>query len=134
MLWALVASTMVSIIAGFAAGIPLLGVACALLIGGVIFQFRSLTVELRDGVLSLRYGNGLIAKRFTVSEIREARAVRNHWYFGWGIRLIPHGWLYNVYGLDAVEIRMANRKVYRIGTDEPHDLLTAILSAASMLT
>ena len=31
------------------------------------------------------------------------REVRNRWIQGWGIRKISRGWMYNVWGLDAVE-------------------------------
>ena len=61
-----------------------------------------------------------------MSDIRDAKAVKNRWYYGWGIRLSPHGWLFNVSGFDAVELEMANGVKYRIGTDEPDKLLAAI--------
>ena len=35
-------------------------------------------------------------------------------------------WIYNVSGFDAVEITMKNGKVYRIGTDVPEEIETAI--------
>ncbi len=46
------------------------------------------------------------------------------WYYGWGIRgwLWPKMWIYNVSGFDAVEIKLKNGKMYRIGTDEPKKL------------
>jgi len=52
--------------------------------------------------------------------------VKNHWYYGWGIHLTPHGWLYNISGFLAVEIQMKSGKKYRIGTDEPKKLIEAI--------
>jgi hypothetical protein len=52
--------------------------------------------------------------------------VRNRWYYGWGIRITPRGWLYNVSGLDAVELALKNGKCVRIGSDEPHALARAI--------
>jgi len=52
--------------------------------------------------------------------------VKNPWYYGWGIRFTPHGWLYNVSGLHAVEIELKNGKKYRIGTDVPENLEKAI--------
>ncbi len=55
-----------------------------------------------------------------------ARIVRNRWWYGFGIRLIPHGSLWNAWGLDAVELDLATGKVLRIGTDEPEALLAAI--------
>jgi len=59
-------------------------------------------------------------------EIEDATPVRNHWFYGWGIRLTPHGWLYNVSGLGAVEIVLSSGKHYRIGTDRPEELAQAI--------
>jgi hypothetical protein len=40
--------------------------------------------------------------------------------------------IFNVSGLDAVEIKMKNGKIYRIGTDEPKQLERAILQAIKL--
>jgi len=55
--------------------------------------------------------------------------VKNHWYYGWGIRLTPHGVLYNVSGFYAVELRLRTGKEFRIGTDVPQELDAAIRQA-----
>jgi hypothetical protein len=91
--------------------------------------FYSLTVEIREGVLECRFGVGLIGRRIPISEIRDARAVRNRWWYGWGIRLTPRGWLWNVSGLDAVELDLAGERRFRIGTDQPRELAEAIRAA-----
>lgn len=91
-----------------------------------ILLFGWLTVEITGGSLSLRFGVGLVRRRFAIGDVRGARTVRNRWYYGWGIRYTPHGWLFNVSGLDAVEIELATGRRYRIGTDEPQALLAAI--------
>jgi hypothetical protein len=52
------------------------------------------------------------------------RIVTNPWYSGWGIRITPSGWLFNVSGFRAVEIQMKNGEAYRIGSDEPEKLET----------
>ena len=91
--------------------------------------FWSLTVEVTQSDVVLKFGFGLIRKRFPLSSIVSARAVRNKWYFGWGIRLLPKGWLYNVSGLDAVEIETKDASVHRLGTDQPSELLRAIKDA-----
>jgi hypothetical protein len=96
----------------------------------VLFLFHSLTVRIDRQQLTLRFGLGLIRRSFPLREIRDARAVRNHWYYGWGIRWTPHGWLYNVSGFDAVEIELRDGRKYRIGTDRPLELQQAILEAA----
>lgn len=79
--------------------------------------------------ISLAFGPGLIRKSFMVADIEHTVIVRTHWYNGWGIKLIRGGWLYNVSGLDAVQISMRNGKIYQIGTDEPQQLLAAIKHA-----
>lgn len=91
-----------------------------------IVLFYSLTVEIENGILKIRFGIGLIQKKIDLTEVKSAKAVRNHWYYGWGIRLTPHGWLFNVSGLDAVEITLSSGKTYRIGTDRPQELTEAI--------
>ena len=92
------------------------------------YLFASLTVNVSPQSISLRFGPGLFRKRFAVAEVTDARVVRNRWYYGWGIKLTPHGWLYNVSGLDAVEIQLRGGRKYRIGTDEPMALAAAITS------
>jgi len=81
--------------------------------------------------LRIKFGYGIFRKRFMLREIISARTVKNHWYYGWGIRLLL--WLrlviYNVSGFDAVEIKMKNGRTYRIGTDEPKNLKHAIIEA-----
>jgi hypothetical protein len=94
-----------------------------------MFLFGTLTVAVnRDGIL-MWFGTGLVRKRFALSSIRAAKVVRNEWYYGWGIRRLPAGWLYNVSGLDAVELEMVDGTRRRIGTDRPGDLESAIREA-----
>ncbi len=95
-----------------------------------LFIFASMTVEVTAERVSLWFGSGLIRKNFPAQSIRSASKVRNHWYYGWGIRLTPHGWLFNVSGLDAVQIELRNGRKYRIGTDQPEKLLAAIRHSA----
>jgi len=100
----------------------------AILAVSLVF-FGSLTVVVDQDTLEIRFGAGIVRKRFRLSDIESCRRVRNPWYYGWGIRLIPHGWLFSVSGLDAVEIVMKTGKTYRIGTDEPEALEAAIRRA-----
>jgi hypothetical protein len=93
--------------------------------------FGTLTVEVDPDRVSVAFGPGWIRRRFAVADIRGARAVRNRWYYGWGIRLTPEGWLFNVSGLDAVELDLADGRKFRIGTDEPRELLAAIERATA---
>lgn len=94
-----------------------------------LILFSTLTVVVRDGLLELTFGPGIYHKRITLSEVQHCDVTRNPWFFGWGIRWIPGGWLYNVSGLQAVVLLMRNGRQYRIGTDEPQKLLAAVKQA-----
>ena len=84
-----------------------------------------------ENYLRIKFGYGIFRKRFELKEIASAKAVKNHWYYGWGIRVWfrPRMVIFNVSGFNAVEIKMKNGKLYRIGTDEPKDLEYAILQS-----
>jgi hypothetical protein len=91
-----------------------------------LWLFSTLTVEIRADTLQIRFGPGLIRKTFLLKDIAAYRAVKNPWYYGWGIHLTPHGWLYNVSGFWAVELQMKSGKRYRIGTDDAEGLVSAL--------
>jgi hypothetical protein len=103
----------------------LLTVLFILALGTVLFG--ALTIEIKDGILKSWFGLGLIRKTVRLADIETCRVVRNPWYYGWGIRLTPHGWLYNVSGTAAVEITLKGARRFRLGTDEPEALCQAIL-------
>ncbi len=71
-----------------------------------VLLLQSLTVAVTADLIVARFGPGLVRRSFQLRSIREARTVRNRWYYGWGIRLTPHGWLFRVWGHDAVQIRL----------------------------
>ncbi|MGE5776462.1 MAG: hypothetical protein ACM33V_09590 [Chloroflexota bacterium] len=88
--------------------------------------FATLTVEVDEQALNLRFGIGIIQKRFMLQDIAAYRAVKNPWYYGWGIHLIPRGWIFNVSGWEAVELQMKNGAKYRIGSDDAAGLVSAL--------
>src|SRR5512140_2838810 len=49
--------------------------------------FAALTVEVDDQAINLKFGIGVIRKRFLLREVEAHRAVKNPWYYGWGIHL-----------------------------------------------
>jgi hypothetical protein len=91
-----------------------------------MWLFGSLTVEVNDEELRHYFGPKFWKKSYLLQEIDSVVQVRNSWIFGWGIRLTPHGWLYNVSGLDAVEIKLRSGRKFRIGTDDPLGIIEAI--------
>ncbi len=107
-------------------GFNWIALAVILILGASLVLFTALTVVIDEEAVEVRFGPGIIRKRFPLREIESCRTVKNPWYYGLGIRLTPHGWLYTVSGSYAVEIRMKNGKKHRIGTDVPKDLEEAI--------
>lgn len=93
---------------------------------GLLVLFHSLTVVVTGEHVICRFGPGLVKRRIPVTRILRAEPVRNSWWYGWGIRLTPHGWMFNVSGLDAVELQFKSGSRFRIGTDEPQALTEAI--------
>ncbi|MCP4189774.1 MAG: hypothetical protein GY768_04015 [Planctomycetaceae bacterium] len=92
----------------------------------ILITFHSLSVQVTDDRIGLKFGVGLIQKKFQIDQVLTARMVRNSWWSGWGIRRFSGGWLYNVSGFEAVEIKLRDNRIARIGTDEPQRLLEAI--------
>ena len=95
----------------------------------ILTSFSTLAVVIDRQFLKIRFGLGIFSKKFPLSEVATIRKVKNHWYYGWGVRLWfwPKMWIFNVSGFDAIEITMRNGKIYRIGTDDPDALEVALL-------
>jgi hypothetical protein len=88
--------------------------------------FSSLTVEVNDDELRWRFGPGLWTYRLPLGDIEKVAIVRNQWWNGFGIRRRSGFRLYNVSGLDAVELHLKSRDIRRIGTDDPQGLADAL--------
>lgn len=89
-----------------------------------LFGWLQVTVD--DEAVTARFGIGWIRKKIKLRDIQSVAAVRNKWWYGWGIRMLESGWMYNVSGLDAVELELKHGSRLRIGTDEPEQLIEAI--------
>ena len=99
----------------------------ALAVGFAIAFFPRLTTEVHAGYVQCTFGLGLVRRRVFLRDISVATVVRSSPFYGWGLRWIPNGWLWNVAGLDAVELQLSSGRRFLIGTDEPEKLAAAIL-------
>jgi hypothetical protein len=90
----------------------------------ILSSFTSLTVSIDHEYLRIKFGYGIFKKKFKLKEISTIKAVKHHWYQGWGIRLWfwPPMTIYNVSGFDLIEIRMKKGRRIRIGTDDVKNL------------
>ncbi len=117
-------------IGGIALGLTPPGWILRLLTLGVLgtagTMMKSLTVTVDSTQISLKFGKNIVTKTFTLRDVESAKVIRTTPLQGWGIHWLGNGWLYNIYGLDAVEVRFTDRKRVYIGTDEPEDLTAAI--------
>jgi hypothetical protein len=104
---------------------PILWLLVAVAVLGVL-TFGSMTVQVDQDRLAFWFGPGWIRRSFPLGEIESWIAVRNPWWYGWGIHSTPHGWLYNVGGTGAVQLDLRDGRRLRVGTDEPERLCEAI--------
>ncbi len=109
----------------FRAGLAVL----AVILGWVGTTFTRLTVAVSDEI-RVFFGAGRPSRRIYPADIVAVGVVRNSPWYGWGIRWIPGGWLWNAWGLDAVELSLRRGRRLRIGTDQPGDLAAAIRAIA----
>lgn len=85
----------------------------------VCLLFYGLTTKISLDTITVSFGIGLIRKRIPLKRIRTVERVKSPWYYGWGIRIIPNGTLYNISGSDGVELKFNDTKrIIRIGTKD----------------
>lgn len=107
-----------------AAAIPML-----VILASVAVIFNSLTVEIEGRELRWYFGLRLWTYRLALDDIQSVSIVQNQWWNGFGIRSAPGFTLYNVSGLDAVELKLKSGEIRRIGTDDPKEFAAALNAA-----
>src|SRR3989344_3080059 len=67
----------------------------------ILASLTTLSVSIDENYLRIKFGFGIFRKKFPLKEIARVEAVKNHWFYGWGIRLWlwPKMWIYNISGL-----------------------------------
>jgi len=94
-----------------------------------LLTFYKLTITIDNTHLSFKLGIGLFSKSYKIADISSCTPVTNSAIYGIGIRLLPGGWLYNVSGLKAIELRFKHKAtVIRIGTNKPDEISQLIQS------
>ena len=100
---------------------------------GIIYLlFYGMKTTIDDTTIRISYGIGLITKRIKLEDISSVVIVSSPWYYGWGIRIIPNGMLYNIHGTQGVELTFKNtRRIIRIGSANTLALQRAITSSSN---
>jgi hypothetical protein len=104
-------------------------VALGLLLIAVGLVAARLTVVVDSTSVSSAFGWGWPRRDIRLGEIEGAAVVNNSWWYGWGLRKVRGGWMFNNAGRDAVELTLRSGKVFRIGTDQPDELLAVLKRA-----
>ena len=97
----------------------------------VLALFYAFTVEISEGKLKFWFGIGAIGKSYSLMEIQSTQEVENPWYYLWGVKSIPGGWLYAIAPGSAVKFVFNNGKIARLGTNQPKMLIKAIDDASA---
>lgn len=94
----------------------------------ILLLFYSMTVTVDNEKIKISFGVGVISKTINIATIKSIEVVKNSWYYGWGIRLIPNGWLYNIGGSQGIELQFIDKKsVIRIGSKDSATLKKEIV-------
>jgi hypothetical protein len=90
--------------------------------GLLLFILWSMTIQITETHLRHWFGLGFWKKEIPLAEIQHVEVSKTPWYTGYGIRFVGKGWLYNVSGVDRVELHLRNNSVIYLGTDDPEKL------------
>ena len=86
-------------------------------------SFYSFTIQIADGKLNFWFGFGVGGKSFPIEGIRSVETVKNPWYYFWGIKSIPGGWLYSIApGGRAIEMIFKDNRKIHLGTNRPEEI------------
>ncbi len=86
-------------------------------------SFYSFTIQIADGILNFWFGFGVGRKSFPIEGIRSIETVKNPWYYLWGIKSIPGGWLYSIApGGRAIELIIKDNRKIHLGTNRPEEI------------
>ena len=107
---------------------PVVTIGLVVLLVAVALMSR-LEVTVDQDSVTAAFGFGRPHRVIQLDDVANVRQVRNNFWYGFGLRKVRNGWMYNVWGLDAVELELAGGDVFRIGTDEPEKLHAAITLA-----
>ena len=92
--------------------------------------FGTLTTTVAKGEVVTAFGWGLPSRRISLVDVTSQRVTTHRALYGSGIRLVPGGILWRVWGRDSVELTLAEKgRTFSIGTADPEGLLAAVVTA-----
>ena len=96
----------------------------------VLASFYSFTIQIANGELNFWFGFGVARKSFPITEILSVEIVKNPWYYLWGIKSIPGGWLYSIApGGRVLELIFKDNRKIHLGTNRPEEIKRSLAEA-----
>jgi len=94
-----------------------------------LLSFYKLTITITKKTIIAKFGIGIIKQQLNIKDINFAsiEKIKVPALYGIGIRLTPHGWLYNVSIGHAIKIK-SNTKTFFVGTED-FEKINTILSS-----
>ena len=89
----------------------------------VLVAFNSFTIQIAHGTVTFWFGWGVARQSLPIEAIRSVEVVRNPWYYFWGIKSIPGGWLYSIApGGQSIELVLKDHRKIRLGTNRAEEI------------
>ena len=95
----------------------------------VLVMFYRLTIKVNNERIRVSFGIGLIAFNVKPDIVLSTEIIKTKLWWGIGIRLTPHDWLYNVSTGPALLIKYEKNELAKklfVGTNQPEKLQEAI--------
>ena len=98
-----------------------------LLFSIILSGFYGMTVTVTEKQIKIKLGIGFYTKIIELSSISSVDVQQCPVCYGYGIRIVPNGMLYNVSGRHAVVLKFRNKnRVFQIGTNDWENLKDVI--------
>lgn len=103
-----------------------------IIIVAAVAMLSRLTTSVDERGVRWAFGFGFPSGSIDAGSLARAQITQTNLMEGWGIHwTIWHGWLWNVWGFQAVQIFTRDGSSVTIGTDDPQGFLQAINAACS---
>jgi hypothetical protein len=111
-------------------GPAVLPVMLVIVAAALVAMLSRLTTKVDEGGVSWAFGVGFPSGEIAAGSIARAEITQTNFMEGWGIHwTIWHGWVWNVWGFQAVQIFKNDGTSITIGTDDPEGFVAAINAA-----
>jgi len=99
----------------------------------VTLLFSSMTVRVTPHHLEWWFGIRGLGRKIPLDEIESLAPIHTTIFEGWGIHLTWHGWVWNISGTSAVQVRLRSGTRFAVGSPEPAAVIAAVERARASL-